>query len=349
MHGLHDRVAVHGFNEELSHLGYAMYLMHERPVLDRAAIRTAVAGSTVDTSILPLAYQALSAADLADQLELVKITPVSMSTEEMSKLWSAMQAHYRPSAAYQISVVLIEAEKPMRSALPVLTRGPRDTVTGRERGIVATAGLIPPYPGLGSVDPPHGQLAAAQGDSIVLHGHHLDGTNLEALFHHPLLADPITVTIGANVNSDRVSLALPDDAAAHAGWPPGNWSVALRLQRPGESESRTTNSLPVMLAPTVDFAASSASRDAGSGAVTIQLEFTPEARPSQRVRLIAGGHEAAPADLSSQTGSLEFMYPELPAGNQWVRLRIDGVDSLLVNRDVDPPEFDASQQLVIPA
>jgi hypothetical protein len=348
---LHYLLTAYGAEELHSEilLGYAMYLMHERPVLDRKAIRTAVAGNTVDTSILPVAYQALSAADLADQLEQIKITPVSMSTEEMSKLWSAMQAHYRPSAAYSISVVLIEAEKPARSPLPVLTRGPRDGVTGREAGIIATAGLIPPYPGLSSVEPPRKQLAAAQGDSITLHGHHLDGSNLEARFSHPLLESPITVPVGANVNSDRVSVTLPNDAAAQAGWPPGNWSLALRLQRPGETEIRTTNSLPLMLAPAVDIAASNSSRDAGSGVVTVQLVFTPEARAPQDVRLIAGGHEAKPVDLSSQTGSLDFAFPDLAAGNQWIRLRVDGVDSLLVDREAQPPEFDATQHLVIPA
>lgn len=348
---LHYLLTAYGSEELHSEilLGYAMYLMHERPVLDRKAIRTAVSGSTVDTSILPVAYQALSAADLADQVEQVRITPSNMSTEEMSKLWSAMQAHYRPSSAYSISVVLIEAGKPVRSALPVLTRGPRDSVSGRETGITATAGLIPPYPGLDSVEPPGRQLAARQGDSIILHGHHLDGSNIEAWFEHHLLASPITVPIGSNANSEQLVLTLPGDAAAHSAWPPGNWKLALRVQRPGETEIRTTNSLPMMLAPTVDIAASSASRDGGSGMVTIQLEFTPEVRPSQDVRLMAGGRESSPVDLSSQSGNLDFAFPELGAGSQWIRLRVDGVDSLLVDRSGTPPRFDATQQLVIPA
>jgi hypothetical protein len=330
-------------------LGYAMYLMHERPILDRQAIRTALAGSTVDGSILPLAYQALSAADLADQVEQIKITPVTMNTEEMSKLWSAMQANYRPTAAYSISVVLIEAEKPTRSPLPVLTRGPRDPVTGKESGIIATPGLIPPYPGLTNVEPPDQQLAAVLGDTIVLHGHHLNGTNLEARFEHLLLDDPIPVTIGNNVNSDRVEVTLPNDAAAITGWPPGSWRVSLFLQRPGETELRSTNHFPVMLAPTLDIGSSTASRDAGTGAVTIQLVFTPEVRASQDISLNAGGHEAMPTNLSSQTGNLEFEFPTLAAGNQWLRLRVDGVDSLLVNRNQTPPEFNASEQMVIPA
>jgi hypothetical protein len=348
---LHYILTAYGAEELHSEilLGFGMYLMHERPVLSRKAIRTAVAGNTVDTSILPLAYQSLSAADLADQLEQIKITPVSMATEEMSKLWSAMQAHYRPSAAYSISVILIEADKTTRSALPVLTRGPRDSETGREAGIVATAGLVPPYPGLTRVEPPKKQIAAVPGDSITLHGHHLNGSNLEARFSHPLLSDPITVAIGGNLNSDQVSVALPNDAAASDAWPPGNWTVALAVQRPDEADLRFSNSLPMMLAPILDLPASSAVRDGGSGAVTITLVFTPELRPSQQVRLVAGGYEALPSDLSSQTGTLDFVYPELSAGKQWLRLRVDGVDSLLVNREEQPPEFNASQHIVIPA
>ena len=89
-------------------LGYAMHLLHERPVLDRAAIRRALDPSPLDVSMLPPAFQALAASDLADQVELIKITPAAMSSDEMSKLWAAIQSHYRPSAAYQVSVVLIE-------------------------------------------------------------------------------------------------------------------------------------------------------------------------------------------------------------------------------------------------
>lgn len=348
---LHYLLTAYGAEELHSEilLGYAMYLMHETPVLDRQAIRTALAGSTVDTSILPLAFQSLSAADLADQVEQIKITPVTMQTEEMSKLWSAMQAIYRPTAAYSVSVVLIEAKKPTRSPLPVLTRGPRDPVTGREAGITAVTGLIPPYPGLTRAEPPNKQLAAVLGDTIILHGHHLDGTNLEARFTHPLLDNPIPVAIGSNVNSERVSVALPSNPAAVSGWPPGTWNVTLSLQRPGEPIIRTTNGFPVMLAPTIDVAGSIASRDAGTGAVTIHLIFTPEVRSAQKVSLNAGSHEALASGLHSQTGSLDFIFPSLAAGSQWLRLRVDGVDSLMVNRAITPPAFDPSQQMGIPA
>jgi hypothetical protein len=104
-------------------LGYAMQLLHETPVLTRKAIRTALDPSPpLNGSILPKPFQDLSAADLAEQVEQLKICPMAMSTEEMSKLWTAFQTHYRPTAAYQISVVLIESRQSTKSALPVLER-----------------------------------------------------------------------------------------------------------------------------------------------------------------------------------------------------------------------------------
>jgi Pvc16 N-terminal domain len=127
-------------------LGYAMHVLHERPVLDRTAIRTALDPSPLDASILPQELQALVASDLADQVEAVTVTPEPMDTEEMSRLWSAMQAHYRPTAGYLVSVVLIEARKPARTPLPVLSRAEVDLATERDRGVVVEPGPCLPSP-----------------------------------------------------------------------------------------------------------------------------------------------------------------------------------------------------------
>jgi hypothetical protein len=99
-----------------------MQTLHETPVLPRNAIRLALgAPPPVTGSELPPALQALVAAELADQIEQIKITPQGLSTEEMSRLWTALHAHYRPSAVYQVSVVLIESKSSRKSALPVRT------------------------------------------------------------------------------------------------------------------------------------------------------------------------------------------------------------------------------------
>lgn len=104
-------------------LGYAMQVLHETPILTRRAIRQALgSGSVVDGDILPPALRALNASDLADQVELIKITPQALSTEEMSKLWTAFQSKFRPSVAYHVSVVLIESRGEIRPTLPVRER-----------------------------------------------------------------------------------------------------------------------------------------------------------------------------------------------------------------------------------
>ena len=51
---------------------------------------------------LPAAMLNLYTSDLADQVELMKIWPQTLTTEEISRLWTAFQAKYRPTAAYQI-------------------------------------------------------------------------------------------------------------------------------------------------------------------------------------------------------------------------------------------------------
>ena len=45
--------------------------------------------------------------------------------------------------------------------------------------------------------------------------------------------------------------------------------------------------------------------------------------------------------------TLTFSASGLTPGNYWVRLRVDGVDSLLVNRTTVPPTFDASQKVTV--
>ncbi|MCK7504525.1 MAG: DUF4255 domain-containing protein [Desulfobacterales bacterium] len=60
-------------------LGAAVRDLHARPLLDRQAITDAIAGRP-----------ALATSDLAAAVERVKFTPVAMTLDEMSRLWSVM-------------------------------------------------------------------------------------------------------------------------------------------------------------------------------------------------------------------------------------------------------------------
>lgn len=110
---LHYLITAYGerdFQSEIL-LGSAMQLLLETPVITREMIRTALPVSKGRNGSLPPLQQALATAKLAEQTEEIKLCPEFLSTDEASRLWSALQAKYRPSAAYKASTVLIEANK----------------------------------------------------------------------------------------------------------------------------------------------------------------------------------------------------------------------------------------------
>lgn len=124
---LHYLLTAYGGGVELHSeilLGYGMQLMHETPVLLREAIKKAIAppATGINVSELPLSLRAFATSGLADQVEQIKISPEMMNTEDLSKLWTAFGAKYRPTAAYKATVVLIESFRPLKPALPVRER-----------------------------------------------------------------------------------------------------------------------------------------------------------------------------------------------------------------------------------
>jgi hypothetical protein len=95
-------------------LGSVVRRLHARPVLTRKMIQETLAD--------PL-FGFLAGSDLAESVESVKFTPVPLSLEDLSKLWSVFfQTPYALSLAYQGTVVLIEGEAEPTAALPVRAR-----------------------------------------------------------------------------------------------------------------------------------------------------------------------------------------------------------------------------------
>lgn len=91
-------------------LGHALRLLHGTPVLERERIRKTIASLSQRTHnrVVPPTLAALAASDLAERVERIEIAPEFLAGDEMSKLWSAIQAKYRPSAAYRVSAVMID-------------------------------------------------------------------------------------------------------------------------------------------------------------------------------------------------------------------------------------------------
>lgn len=316
-------------------LGRAMRTLHDFPVLDPTEIEKAVGGD-------------LAASDLHQQVERVRITPQPMSLDEMSKLWNTFQTQYRISAAYKASVVLIESQQAARTPLPVLRRGPED------RGVISqpdTEPPPPPFPAITAVEPADDQPSAELGTALTIRGYHLTGDDVSLRFRHPHMDAPFSITDAITDNTAEkivVTLSDPDDPEpgieVWAG-PPGVYTVAALITKDGKQ--RATNEAPFGLAPKITNV--DASR-AGDDDVEVSVTFSPAALLKQRVSLLFGDREVHPERSGSGPhDSLEDVsVPDVADGDYFVRLRIDGVDSLLIDRTTPEPTFKESQKVTIP-
>lgn len=327
--------------DPLSHrlLGRAMSVLHDHPVLSSADIKLA----------LPVADLALY--DLYDQIEHVRVIPQTLTLDDMSKLWTTFQAKYRISAAYQAAVVLIESNRPARTPLPVLKRGQDD------RGVDAQGNLAAPFPTLTEIafiDAKKKQPSAVLGDTLILRGHHLDGDSLTARFANPRLDGFIEIgplTPAPSTELAEVQVTLPGDPLSLKKWVAGYYTVSIIVTRNSapDNKTRTTNELSFALAPRI-LGGLPVTRTVAQGDFQVTLTCAPEVRPAQRASILFGGNEIKANAHGAQTNSLIF--PISPVtdslkGGHLIRLRVDGVDSLLVKYDQTPPTFDDNQKVTI--
>jgi hypothetical protein len=339
---LHYLLTAYGVDELQAEvlLGYGLQLLHEHPGLGREQIRVALNPSPVSGGLLPTVYQALASADLAEQVEMLKITPASMTSEEMSRLWSALQAHYRPTAAFQVCVVLIESQRAARSPLPVLTRGRPVPGTGRDEGVFVTPGLVPPYPTIESVlaDAHLTPSTLRLGDAVTLRGHHLAGTQRAILLQNDRFG--VEHAIDLPDGTDERELAFNMSVAADE-LPVGVYRLGLRVLRPGDSTPRTSNIVPIAIAPEItSFPPLAMARGPGN-VLTLTLGLRPEVRGGQSVVLMMDTREAPARPFPASAAQLDFEFRNAPpaGGTPLLRLRIDGVESAVVDRTGPLPTF----------
>ncbi|HKI06202.1 MAG TPA: DUF4255 domain-containing protein [Thermoanaerobaculia bacterium] len=312
-------------------LGQAMRILHDHPVLSRADIQSAADGNPPGTGSVP-------GSDLHEQAEHLRITLQPLPLEETSKLWTAFQAPYRLSAAYQVSVVLIESQRGMRAPLPVLTRGKDD------RGATVLTGS---QPLLDEVRPVLRLPAVRLGEDLFLRGQHLAGGTVAVAFQGPRGTGPFAPKeLPAIADGEIVArLPSPDDlpGPVKATWPAGIYTAQVISSRTGEPD-RTSSEIPFALAPRV---LSVAPATAPGPNVMVTVKCTPEVRPEQRVALLFGEREVPAPPHPTQRDTFSFNLTKLVAGEYLVRLRVDGVDSIPVDLTASPPAFAADQKVKV--
>lgn len=336
---LHYVLSAYGSNElhmEIL-LGHGMQLLHETSVLSRDAIRRSLTPplSSVNTGDLPLSLRALSTSNLADQVEQIKISPEEMNLEEISKLWTAFGAKYRPTAAYHISVVLIEGQRSTKSALPV-----------QARNIYVIPFKQPVINRIGSQATPAAPVSFEQkilaGYRIVLQGYQFKNdlvrVNVGGIEVTPAITD---------ISDTAITFTLPGSLAAgiHGIQVVHPVLMGSPLQPHTGVSSRTE---AFVLSPRI--ISSQVLNVQGSGnaprSANVRLEVSPAVTDTQRVMLLL--NELNPPDpgvpprsysfqlllstILSPPGSLEIINIPITgvrAGTYLVRIQVDGAESPL--------------------
>jgi len=313
-------------------LGYGMQLFHETPVLPRDSIRKSLRPPLdVVDSELPARLRTLFDSELAEQIEQIKIVPQSLTTEEISRLWTAFQARYRPTAAYQVSVVLIESRRTTRTPLPV-----------RDRLIYVVPFKHPAIEAILSQANPGAPILSGppilSGYTLVIDGQDLRGDDT-------LVTIDGDAVVPATVADSRVTVVLPASLAAGVH----GVQVVHRLfmgSPPVPHEGTTSNVAAFVLQPTIlsVLVSNVQSPPGGLRNAVVTMNVSPAVFDFQRVSLLLNEiNPPAPRppvalsfparrDLLSPPGSttsVEVPITDVMPASYLARLQVDGAQSPL--------------------
>lgn len=337
-------------------LGYAMQMFHETAIFGRDRIREALDLATI-ADILPSEFDTLRASELADQIEVIKVTPRTLTMDDMSKLFTAFQASYRTTVAYDVSVVLIERELPVRPSLPVLSRGGlRDPATGRDPGVSVRPDVMTAVPTISAIRSMDDHPVMRLGGQIEITGFKLDGgtpgNEVVVRFTEPGSTRTLEMAPMSPSAPTRLLVTLPGTAALAPGnpatgtaidpasWRIGNYAIDVTVRQP-DGREQVSNGLPLALAPATTPSAVAAPPD-----VNITMTCAPPIRPGQSVAILAGQEMQVLSSPATPETSVTATIAGLTSGADVpVRLRVDGIDSPVIDLTTTPPSL---QTVAIP-
>ncbi|HTB89309.1 MAG TPA: DUF4255 domain-containing protein [Steroidobacteraceae bacterium] len=302
-------------------LGHALLMLHQNPVLARADISSALNGLTSSNPHNPLSSE-LAASGLADQFEMIKITPSTLGREELAWLWTALKADYRPTFPFQVSVVLMQPDLPLAFALPVLSRN-----------ITAQAG---PPAQIFQAAPENGQTAGAPGAAVSVSGVSLAGAN-QVVLANSRLGIQYKPFAPSTITDNAVTFTVPNDPA---NLPAGMYNLSLLIAGSGTLLPKSSNTLPFAIAPSI-LATPAPTAAASGGGTRVTIGCNPQVLQSQSVSLIMGSTAIPAEPFTGATDSLAFQFvPALAKGAYLARLQVDGIVSpVTVDMTVTPPAF----------
>jgi hypothetical protein len=309
-------------------IGHASQELHENSVLTRGQIRDALAPVVPDPTLpAPVAVSAL-----AEQIEGLRITLASVPPDEMSRLWTALQAHYRPTVAFQVSVLLIDNDATSSPALPVLARGPAVETLQRPAILAIEDAANPSQP-----------IVAAS--TIAIRGLRLSGRDCTILLGAQSV--PPTTQSETVLTLDLTTLPTP---------PAAGLTGVLVVHRvdlgdpPTAHSSLSSESAPLVVHPAATFARTIAATTTVNGVDfhdgTITATIQPPMLRSQRVAVLLN-ERGAPSTRAARsyafsapdgnglpvatpsTTTVDVPYVGVADGTYVARVTIDGADSAI--------------------
>lgn len=318
---LHYLLTAYGakdFQAELL-LGFALQLLHNIPVITRDRLQSAMqkAASTTTFGVLSQALTITSVPDLVDQLGEIKLSPEFFNMEETSKLWSSMQTHYRPSAAYQASMVLIQGQlSNSASKLPE---------------------YVFPQPWIDAIESLPGEAITA-GSVLTIKGKQLNG-ELTYIRLVGQTAERSSLLKPREVKANQIRFVLPSDLPAGVqGVQVVHQQMSDKSQLPQSVESNVT---AFVVQPVMSITVENVQKTDALRSAELLIRVKPRIFPGQRAILLLGFG----SDVASivQTIKLELPNPstdvvrvplkELQSGQHWVQLQVDGAVNVLQESD----------------
>ena len=314
-------------------LGSAARALHSHPVLTREQIRQTINSPTLNF---------LAQSNLAEDIELVKFTPTTLSLEELSKLWAVFfQTQYTLSVTYQGTVVLIEPDDAPGSPLPVL-----------ERNVYAVPFRVPVVEKVRLDAAAGGPITA--GGNIVIEGRALGGDVTQVNFG----GSKLPPAVPPSVTDTEIKLTLPADLRAGV--------QGLQVEQhflmgtpPVPHTGFESNVAAFVLAPII-------TQPAPPSFITpvdpvtqqvirkISVNFVPKVGRSQRVRLLLNefnppatraprnfifnapkengiplDNQGNPINNQQETDRIDFPIGATPADDYLLRVQVDGAESQL--------------------
>lgn len=288
-------------------------------ITQRLTSRPILTDTMINAMLADLAFDFLVGSDLADEDEAVRFTPMGLSLEELSKLWSVFfQTPYALSVAYQASTVFIEGKEAPSAGLPV-----------RERTITVLPFRSPTidevFSGLGR------GLPIQTGSILTIRG-------------RKLLGDVTRVSINGAEQTPAPDLS---DTEIKIALPPGCSSGINSLQivhklmlgsPPAEHRGFESNVAAFVVAPKITIVTATAT--------SFKIDIDPPVRISQRATLLlnhvpsGASHIFSVAPVTADTSQVDFPVSGLTSGQDYfVRVQVDGAESSLLDLNSASPTF----------